>query len=226
MRMCQTADGSWLLGSHTGKWNQGSVTTRQYILRSVDAGQSWQVSPDRSPHGWVLPAWERLEEGRPLHLGNNRVLLLLRTPEGRLWEMRSPDAGRSWNEPQPTTLAHPDAPPMLFHLTDGKTLLALFHNKQKAGSMTHQYRTELWTTVSTDDGRTWSEPRFLLANSGEPARLTGWSGSSPMVSYCDVLVDAGELHLFIDHQVRQVLHVRLRETDLKELPTYAGLQQA
>ena len=223
MRMCETEDGSWLLGSHTGKWSNGSVQTRQYILRSEDHGRSWKVLPDRTPNGWFLPEWNRLEEGRPIHLGGNRVLLMVRTPEGRLWELRSDDAGRTWQRPQPTALAHPDAPPMLFHLADGKTLIAFHHNQRQAGSMTHQHRAELWVSLSHDEGRHWTEPRFVAANAAQPAQLAGWSGSSPMVSYCDLLVDGENLHLFVDHQVRQVLHLRFGQSDLRQLPTRSDL---
>jgi len=223
MRMCETDDGSWLLGSHTGHWNDGKVFTRQYLLRSENRGRTWTLLPNRSPDGWFLPEWNRLEEGRPIHLGDNRVLLMVRTPEGRLWELRSDDAGRTWTPPRPTALAHPDAPPMLFHLSDGHTLIAFHHNQKQAGSMTHQYRAELWVSLSHDHGHTWTEPRFVLANAAESVRYTGWGGFTPMVSYCDLLVDGDALHLFVDHQVRQVLHLQFRQSDLANLPDRGDL---
>lgn len=221
MRMCQTQDGAWLLGAHAGVWDKGNVTTEQYILRSADEGKSWQVLPGPRPHGWALPEWKRMDEGRPIHLGGNRVLLMVRTPAGHLWELRSSDGGCTWSPPRPTSLAHPDAPPMLFHLADGKTLAAFHHNNTLTGSCTHQARAELWVSLSGDDGMTWSEPRFVLANAAEPGVLPGWNHSSPMVSYCDLLVDGEDLHLFVDHQIRQVVHVHFRQADLGRLPTRA-----
>lgn len=223
MRLCETADGSWLLGSHSGHWSgvegiDRKVVTRQFLLRSEDRGKTWNLLPGSWPNGWHVPGTERMDEGRPIHLGGNRVLLLVRTTTGFLWELRSADGGRTWTNPAPTTLRHPDAPPMIFHL-DPETLVVFYHNKQVSGAFAHESRTELWASVSRDEGRTWSEPRFVLANACEPAILNGWGGSTPMVSYVDLLVDGDRLNLFVDHQMRQVLQARFSKKDLLSLPT-------
>jgi hypothetical protein len=226
MRMCETASGAWLIGSHAGEWTDGEVVTEQYLLRSDDRGLTWTVLPNPQPHGWQIPGCARMEEGRPIHLGGDHVLLMVRTPEGRLWELRSNDAGRSWSKPAPTTLSHPDAPPMLFHLADRKTLICFHHNIRQSGSMTHNARAELWCSLSHDDGLTWTPPRFVVANAAVPARLSGWGGSSPMVSYADLLVDGNDLHLFIDHQVRQVLHLRFRRDQIESFPLAEDISAA
>ncbi len=222
MRMCETADGVWLLGSHAGEWSgEGSarkVQTQQFMLRGTENGKRWELQPGAWPNGWFVPSYERMDEGRPIHLGHNKVLFMVRTPTGYLWELRSDDGGKTWTDPTPTTLAHPDAPPMLFYLSNGKTLAAFHHNKNLPGHMSQTNRTELWVSLSEDDGRTWEEPRFLMANAADPATLTGWGGSTPMVSYADLLTDGESLHLFIDHQMRQILHVRLSEKALRNLP--------
>ena len=44
--------------------------------------------------------------------------------------------------------------------------------------------------------------------------IKSWS-----VSYDDLLVDGEELHLFVDFQTRQVLHVHFRQADLTGLAT-------
>jgi hypothetical protein len=227
MRPCETADGSWLVGSHSGHWSgtegiDRKVVTQQFLLRSEDRGRHWDLLPGSWPKGWQTPGTERMDEGRPIHLGDNRVLLLVRTPTGFLWELRSKDAGRSWTEPKPTTLRHPDAPPMIFHL-DAETLAVFHHNKQVSGAFAHESRTELWVSLSQDEGHTWSEPRFVLANACEAAVLNGWGGWSPMVSYVDLLVHGDTLDLFVDHQMRQVLQVRFSKGDLLNLPTAAEL---
>ena len=77
---------------------------------------------------------------------------------------------------------------------------------------------------SHDEGRTWSEPRFVLANSaggGTIGDYLNWS-----VSYSDVLADRGVVHLFFSHQFRQVLHVCFEEKMLSRLPTRADLPGA
>jgi len=45
MLMCETDDGTWLLGSHEGDWSYRPLMTRQYVLRSEDQGKTWTVLP-------------------------------------------------------------------------------------------------------------------------------------------------------------------------------------
>jgi hypothetical protein len=229
MRMCETGRGTWLLAPHTGEnYLQSSVTTRLYVMRSADRGRSWCLLPRPHPGGWVAPGTDRLEEGRPISLGGPKVLMLARTSEGHLSQMRSDDDGETWSAPKPTPLVHPLAPPMLFHLSDGKTLAAFHHNRCTAGGTgipgNGHDRSELWVSLSDDEGFTWSSPRFVLANSaagGTWGDFANWS-----VSYADLLVDQGVLHLFISHQFRQVLHIQFRESDLRTLPSREELIRA
>jgi Neuraminidase (sialidase) len=224
MRMCETGNGTWLLGAHEGDWSYRPLMTRQYILRSEDQGRTWQVGPHARHGGWCVPQFNRMDEGRPISLGGSRALLMIRTCEGHLWTARSDDDGKTWSDPAPTPLIHPDAPPMLFHLSDGKTLAAFHHNRHHdlnyAGlgdNQGMQDRSELWVSLSTDDGETWSEPRFVLANAAEPG--TGNRFFDYQYSYLDAFADSGELHLFLPHRWQRCLHLRLRESALKLLPT-------
>jgi len=229
MRMCETERGTWLLGSHAADWSVKPLTTRQYLLRSEDQGQTWTVLPDKRPNGWFAEGFSRMDEGRPIALGGDRVLALFRTPEGHLWAARSNDDGRTWTPPAPTPLVHPDAPPMLFHLADGKTLVAFHHNRHSQREYTGlqakmegmKDRAELWVSLSRDEGRTWSKPRFVLANALAPNTTNMWQ--TYQCSYADLLVDGDSLHLFLPHRWRCVLHVTLKAGDLEELPTKTEL---
>jgi hypothetical protein len=197
-------------------------------MRTTDRGQTWTLLPHAQPDGFTVPKFNRMDEARPISLGGAKVLLLVRTNEGHLWQLRSDDDGKNWTEPQPTTLVHPAAPPMIFHLSDGKTLVVFIHNRF-AGVFNDvpgngQDRSELWSCISTDDGQTWSEPRFVIANSaggGRMGQFADWS-----VSYVDLLVDHGLLHLIISHQFRQVLAIRFDEKLLHRFPTKAELARA
>jgi hypothetical protein len=224
MRMAETDDGAWLIGSHAGTWygsgESRSVSTRQYLLRSEDRGATWHVQPAARPDGWFVQGFDRMDEGRPINLGGGEILFLVRTPTGFLWELRSFDNGRTWSEPAPTTLAHPDAPPMIAAL-DAETLVVFHHNRAVPGKFSHTNRVELWVSLSRDKGHTWGEPRFVIANACEAPRLSGWGGSTPMVSYADILVEDGTVHLFLDHQMRQVLQARFALRDIESLPTRA-----
>ena len=56
-------------------------------------------------------------------------------------------------------------------------------------------RSELWVSLSGDGGRSWSEPRFLLANALEPAFDTPFRNHQ--YSYMDLFIDRGTVHMFI-----------------------------
>ncbi|MDB6006913.1 MAG: hypothetical protein JWR15_3900, partial [Prosthecobacter sp.] len=129
----------------------------------------------------------------------------------------------------PSTLVHPDAPPMLFPLSDGKTLVAFHHNKvpttgngelsDKAELM--KMRSEVWASLSTDEGHTWSEPRFVLANAVAPVHAV--SGFNSQCSYLDAFTESGMMHIFMPHRWQQVLHLTIREDAFGKLPTKAQL---
>ena len=228
MRMCETEAGSWLIGSHEADWSHRPLQTRQYVLRSEDEGASWRLLPEARGGGWFASGFGRLDEGRPIDLGGGEVLLMARSPEGHLWQARSMDDGRSWSYPAPTPLVHPDAPPMLFMLSDGATLAAFHHNRHHDLDYTGldgtkpelmADRSELWVSLSGDGGRSWSEPRFLLANALAPTFDTPFRNHQ--CSYVDLFIDRGTIHLFIPHRWQQVACLRFAETLLPDLPTAA-----
>jgi len=227
MRMCETDAGTWLLGTHEGDWSYKPLLTRQYILRSEDQGKTWELLPGRRHGGWLAGCFNRMDEGRPVNLGGGKVFLMTRTPEGHLWGAWSNDDGKTWTYPQPTSLVHPDAPPMLFKLSDDKTLIAFHHNlsSMQTADLTvgsqHHDRSELWFSTSDDGGHTWSEPRFLLATALKPAFNNPWKDYN--VSYCDMFTDGGMIHLFIPHRWSRALHLTFRESDLHNFPTKAEL---
>ena len=224
MRMCETDAGTWLLGSHEGRWKRtpkGPVITRAYVLRSEDQGKTWTVHPEPRPGGWFLEKYDRMDEPRPIHLGGGKVLVLARTCDGRLWEVRSNDDGRTWTDPKPTELIHPDAPPMLFHHPDGKTLVAFHHNRHSGSHFKMGDRNEIWVSLSADQGRTWSEPRFAFANALAATSKSSWNDYQ--CSYLDAFADGEDLHLFVPHRWKRALHLRLNASDLDKLPTKAQL---
>jgi len=231
MRMCETDGGTWLLGSHEGDWSYKPLMTRQYILRSQDQGKTWELLPNPRHGGWCVPQFNRMDEGRPINLGGGEVLLMLRTCEGHLWAGRSEDDGKTWSKPEPTSLVHPDAPPMLFHLSDGETLIAFHHNRSFVtfetytglGSNPEAFmdRSEIWFALSTDKGRTWSEPQFVFVNAAEPSFENAFRNYQ--CSYMDAVVDEGKLHVFVPHRWERLLHLVIKEEDLGKFPTRKGL---
>jgi hypothetical protein len=230
MRMTETDKGTWLLGTHEADWTYKPLLTRQYILRSDDQGKSWTLLPGKRHAGWFVKGFDRMDEGRPINIGNDKVFLMLRTPEGHLWSSTSVDDGKTWADPAPTPLIHPDAPPMLFKLSDNKTLIAFHHNRHHdfnysglsgAKREIMKDRSELWFSLSTDDGKSWSEPRLFLIN----ALSEGFESPfrNYQCSYMDMFVDNGELHCFIPHRWQRALYVHFKESDLNKFPTQKEL---
>lgn len=224
MRMCETDKGTWLLGTHEGDWKIKPLRTRLYILRSADKGKTWTLLPAKRPDGWFAKGWDRMDEGRPIPLGGGKVLFMMRTPEGHLWSARSEDDGLTWSEPKPTPLIHPDAPPMLFHLADGKTLAAFHHNRYSmkkyeglnVSPQVMRDRSEIWVAFSKDGGATWSGPRFVFANA-LAANLAN-AFYNYQCSYMDAIMDRGIVNLFVPHRWERVLHLRMKESELWKLP--------
>ena len=222
INMTETDNGTWLLAPHAADWNQKPLHTQLYILRSTDKGKTWELLPGKRPAGWQWKPANRMDEGRPLALGNGKVVLFARTQEGHIWQLRSEDDGQTWSEPRPTQIVHPDAPPMIQKLSDGKTLIALHHNRHGGGGFNRDDRSELWVSLSKDDGLTWGEPRLLAVTSTTTSRPL-FGNEQYVLTYSDVLADQGQLHIFIPHLWRQVLHVRMSEKDVLKLPTKRDL---
>jgi len=229
MRMCETDAGTWIIGTHEGDWSYKPLLTRQYLLRSEDQGKTWDLLPGSRHGGWHAGCFNRMDEGRPINLGNGKIFLMTRTPEGHLWGAWSDDDGKTWTYPKPTSLVHPDAPPMLFKLCDNKTLIAFHHNLSRIktadltnGAQQHD-RAELWFSTSVDDGHTWSEPRFLLVTAFKPAFGNPWKDYN--VSYCDMFTDNGKIHLFMPHRWSRALYLTFKESDLSKFLTKKELMQ-
>ncbi len=50
MRMCETDDGTWILGTHEGDWSVSPLATYLYMLRSEDKGKTWTIVPGPHPN--------------------------------------------------------------------------------------------------------------------------------------------------------------------------------
>jgi hypothetical protein len=117
---------------------------------------------------------------------------------------------------------------MVFHLSDGETLVSFHHNRH----MNTQYvglngtmdgmkdRAEVWVSLSRDKGRSWSEPKFLFANATRPnPEKNGWFNHN--ISYLDAVIDDGTVHLFCPHLWNRAVYLSIKESELEELPTVA-----
>ena len=227
MRMCETDAGTWLVGSHEANWIRTPkipVATRAYVLRSEDKGKTWTVQPGARPGGWFLEEFRRMDEPRPINLGGGKVMILSRTSEGHLWRTLSIDDGVTWSVPTPTSLVHPDAPPMVFNHPDGKTLIAFHHNRHSGTHFKGVDRSEIWVSLSTDFGRSWSEPRFVFVNAvKEGAGNKNNAFYNYQCSYMDMFVDGDVIHMFVPHRWSRAVHLHMKLDDLTKLPRKTDL---
>jgi BNR repeat-like domain len=221
----ETLTGAWIFAPHEGHFVKGAywpeepvITSSLYVMRSEDEGQTWEQYPAPWPGGWKLKPNDRLDEGRAICLADGTLRMFSRTQEGHVWMQRGSEDGRAWTEPEPTTLNHPDAPPMVSTLSDGQTFIALIHNSHGDLRFCSGSRQELWVCLSRDAGDTWTEPRFLMVTSTCTTQGM-WGNKMALNSYADILADRGMLHIFVPHNWRQVLQIRLPESDIDRLPT-------
>ncbi|MHB8899482.1 MAG: sialidase family protein [Thermoguttaceae bacterium] len=174
----------------------------------VEGGKAWsvqEIDPTGPPAGLVL----RPELGlvTSIHVDGQLV-----------------HEAETWSDPKPTALVHPDAPPMVFEHPDGKRLVAFHHNRHSGTHFKMDDRSEIWVSLSTDGGRTWTEPRFVLANAMPETSKDGWYDHQ--CSYLDAFADGEVFHLFVPHRWKRALHLTLGAGDIERLPTRKDLEAA
>ncbi len=125
-------------------------------------------------------------------LGDDRLLACMRnTGGGWLWGMVSDDHGRSWSLPINTRFANPGSAALLLRLASGNLLL-VFNDSPSV-------RHPLSVSLSTDVGRSWSEPKPLVDGDGNysyPAAI-----QSP----------DGTIHILYTRDRQAIVHVSLNE---------------
>ena len=135
-------DGTILSGSSTEHdgW-------RAHFERSTDGGRTWQfIGPvnDGKEIGAIQPSI--------LFLGGDKLEAIGRTKQGRLFQITSDDAGKSWSPMTLTALPNPNSGTDAVTLKDGRHLLIYNH--------TARGRSPLNLAMSKD-GRTWQAALVL-----------------------------------------------------------------
>ena len=74
---------------------------------------------------------------------------------------------------------------MVEKLSDGKTIIALIHNRSAGGAFNRDDRSELWISLSRDNAVTWTEPRFFMSTATTITRLV-FGKQQYCITYCDV----------------------------------------
>lgn len=137
---------------------------RVFVLHSADGGAHWSAplpvaaAPDRA-----------FEEPAPLHLGEGRVLMLLRENRSRtLWQVVSADGGWTWSAPAPTFIR--GYPAHLCELADGR-ILCTFGVRRPPFAIR--------AVLSTDRGRSWRTDAELVVASELVSKDLGYPCTLP-----------------------------------------------
>jgi sialidase-1 len=129
---------------------------RTFIYFSDNKGQTWQRSKD------IVECEKRgaMEPGL-IELKNGNVLQIIRTELGQIWFSLSKDGGNSWSKAAPFGIISPESPSTISRISSGDLLL-IYNPNLGANHMTA--RTPLVSSLSRDEGKTWSKPKIIEAN--------------------------------------------------------------
>lgn len=116
---------------------------------SDDEGQTWRESETRLD----VPKRGAMEPG-VVELRGGRVLMIIRTQLGRIYQSLSHDQGVTWSAPAAMDLNAPEAPSSIARLPQRDLLLVWNNNADLAADHCGR-RNPLTCAVSRDEGRTW-----------------------------------------------------------------------
>ena len=125
------------------------------VCYSDDEGQTWQRNDDGDL--FILPeysVYHSLYEPTVTEVKPGRLLMMMRTGLGRLFQAWSNDNGTTWTRAQPTSLAASHAPAQLRTLPNGH-LLCVWTQETEEEVKAGYVRTRLSSAISRDGGRVW-----------------------------------------------------------------------
>jgi sialidase-1 len=159
------SDGTLVIGYAWDTWaeqgmppaSEGEMDIKSGLLRSTDDGKTWTAGgdlyallPKTSPH-----SVSGLDEPATVVLADGRIMTLLRASGTKLYQSWSSDGGKSWETPQPSALTAHNSPAALWKLDGPGDVLVAWDNSPTG-------RTPLATALSSDGGKTWSEPKVIV----------------------------------------------------------------
>lgn len=137
---------------------------RTVVYRSDDDGKTWQ----RGTTFLTAPKRGAMEPGL-IEMKDGRVMQIIRTQTGYIWNSLSSDGGDTWSEAKQWNIEAPEAPTTITRIpSTGDWLMILnptveWKNPEKTvlGTNHGGARTPLAAMISHDEGQTWSKPRNI-----------------------------------------------------------------
>ncbi len=136
--------------------SEGANGWRVHFERSADGGQTWTTSGpvnDGKTIGAIQPSI--------LFHGKNKLQVIGRTRQGRLFDIWSKDGGQTWGKMTLTEMPNPNSGTDAVTLQDGRQLLVYNHNPN------HKGRSPLNLAVSKD-GKEWLAAMVIEDEPGAP----------------------------------------------------------
>ena len=127
------------------------------VYYSDDEGQTWQRNID----GELLIVlgygghYQGVAEPSVCEVAPGKLLMMMRTRLGRLYQAWSDDNGETWTRPQPTQLASTQAPAQVRAFKDTGHLLCVFTQQSEREIRRGFIRTRLSAAISRNGGGVW-----------------------------------------------------------------------
>ena len=131
--------------------------TAVYVAYSDDEGRTWRRNED----GELLIAldWSAIytfvNEASVAEVAPGRLLMMLRTGLGRLYQAWSGDDGTTWSRPEPTSLAASTTPAYVASLPHPGHLLVVWNQHSEEEIKRGYTRSRLSAAVSRNGGSVW-----------------------------------------------------------------------
>jgi hypothetical protein len=163
-----------------------------YCYYSDDEGKTWSRSIAEILC-YLSDGWENFntcDEPALDQLPDGRLLMLIRTPLGRLFRAISEDDGTTWSVPGPTQLAADFSPCALKRIPKTGDLLCVW-NQASADEIRRGLRRQRLSAAITRDGDTWQHFRSVEWHPSVPE--AGRIEPEPKLQLARALSHVGEL---------------------------------
>jgi predicted neuraminidase len=191
-------------------------------------GDRWDTCQIKYSHynsvGWKPPMylhhdWGWMTGCKPIHLADGTILLPLYEESGSAFVLISSDGGRTWESSNFITTDAGVIQPTIAPLADGTLLMFLRTREPQDGTV--------WQSCSSDQGRTWSEPkRTSLYNPDARIDLTRLASGRLALAFNDAAASRSPLTIALSEDEGATFPIRYDvETDAAEF-SYPTLIQA
>ncbi len=159
----------WPVSAPSGLVDEGQNVWINGAIHSDDGGVTWRES-----ESWVELPMRGAMEPHTEELRDGRVLMVMRTQLGAVFQSWSADGGATWSKPQTTGLRSPESCPELMRLPETGDLLIVWNNTPYDPAYYSHFgpRTPLTVAISSDEGATWGHVRDIETQAG-------WAFSNP-----------------------------------------------